>query len=38
MLAATQGTTLEVSVNGADEEQALKAVLELISNKFNEAE
>ncbi|MBF0279040.1 MAG: HPr family phosphocarrier protein [SAR324 cluster bacterium] len=38
MLAATKGTSLEVTVDGADEEQAMKEVLELISNKFNEAE
>ena len=38
MLAATQGTTLEISIEGSDEDQAMAAILELISNKFNEAE
>ena len=38
MLAATRGTMLNVSAQGADEKQAMLAVLELIANKFNEAE
>ena len=38
MLAATQGTTLKVSIAGADEKQAMEAVLGLIANKFNETE
>lgn len=38
MLAATQGTTLKISASGADEQPAMEAVLELIANKFNEAE
>lgn len=38
MLAATQGTTLKVFASGADEQPAMQAVLELIANKFNEAE
>lgn len=38
MLAATQGTTLSISTEGADEKQAMVAILELIANKFNEAE
>lgn len=38
MLAATQGVTIEISIDGEDEEQAMEAVLELIANKFNEAD
>ncbi len=38
MLAATQGTPVTLTVEGSDESEALKAVLELINNKFNEAE
>lgn len=38
MLAATQGTTLKISASGTDEQPAMEAVLELIANKFNEAE
>jgi phosphocarrier protein len=38
MLAATKGTTIAVETHGSDEEAALAAVLELINNRFNEAE
>ncbi len=38
MLAATQGSTVDISIDGSDEEKAMEAVLELIANKFNEAE
>lgn len=38
MLAATQGTSIDISINGEDEEQAMQSVLELIANRFNEAE
>lgn len=35
-LAAEQGAELELEMEGPDEEQAMKAVLELIGNGFNE--
>ncbi|MBF0286581.1 MAG: HPr family phosphocarrier protein [SAR324 cluster bacterium] len=38
MLAATQGSSVDISVDGSDEGEAMGAVLELIANKFNEAE
>lgn len=38
MLAATEGTQLEVSAQGEKEEDALTALLALINNKFNEVE
>jgi len=38
MLAATQGSSVKLSINGVDEEQATESILELIANKFNEAE
>ncbi len=38
LLAASQGTSLVVSTEGADEEAALNALCELIENKFGEAE
>ena len=38
MLAATQGTQLEISAQGEKEDDALTALLALINNKFNEME
>lgn len=38
MLAASQGTSLELVIDGSDEQQALEALRELIQNKFDEAE
>lgn len=38
MLAASQGTTLSVSISGADEVDAMDAVLDLINNRFDEDE
>jgi phosphocarrier protein len=37
-LAAATGVELTIEANGADEEQALDAVLKLISNRFGEAQ
>jgi phosphocarrier protein len=36
MLAATQGTTLEIIAEGDDAEQALAAIQQLVANKFDE--
>lgn len=36
MLAASQGTLLELSANGSDEEQAVVRIEELINNRFGE--
>lgn len=38
MLAASQGSTLTVSAKGADEVEAMDAVLDLINNRFDEDE
>ena len=38
MLAAVEGTEISIEVDGADEERALSAILELIANRFDEAE
>jgi len=38
MLAAGMGSTLLIETDGSDEEQAMQALQELISNRFNEAE
>lgn len=38
MLAAAKGTEVEVITKGPDEAQALQALLELIENRFDEAE
>jgi phosphocarrier protein len=38
MLAAAQGTELELGVDGADEEHALEAVVSLFDDLFGEAE
>jgi phosphocarrier protein len=37
-MAAWQGTQLELLVSGRDEEQALKALTDLINNRFGEEE
>jgi phosphocarrier protein HPr len=37
-LAAATGTDLTIEANGADEKQALDAVIKLISNRFGEYE
>ena len=38
MLAASKGTELELVVEGDDEERAMAAIVELINNRFDEAE
>jgi phosphocarrier protein len=38
MLAASQGTELELEINGEDELDAREAVVGLINNRFDEAE
>ena len=38
MLAATQHTEIELSVDGSDETEALEALCQLIQNKFGEPE
>ncbi|MEQ8952902.1 MAG: HPr family phosphocarrier protein [Gammaproteobacteria bacterium] len=38
MLAATKGTQLNVETDGSEEDQAMKAILALIDNKFGEGE
>ena len=38
MLAAAKGSTLELEVEGADEQAAMDAILLLIENRFDEAE
>ncbi|HAG93376.1 MAG: phosphocarrier protein HPr [Pseudomonadales bacterium] len=38
MLAASQGTELQVTVNGADAEEAWHNIETLINNRFDEAE
>lgn len=38
MLAAAQGVELELTVDGADEAQALESVVALIDNRFDEEE
>lgn len=38
MLAATQGTELQITAEGEDEIQALDAILQLFRNKFDESE
>lgn len=38
MLAAVKGTTLTVITSGPDEDEALKAITELINNRFDESE
>ncbi|MFA6037658.1 MAG: HPr family phosphocarrier protein [Legionellales bacterium] len=36
MLAASQNTEIEINVDGADEKDAMDAIIELIKNKFGE--
>ncbi|MGK0500356.1 MAG: phosphocarrier protein [Oceanicoccus sp.] len=38
MLAASKGTELSLQCNGSDEEKAMKAIIELINNRFDEDE
>jgi len=38
MLAASQGTVIELEIDGADEDLALAALEALINNRFDEAE
>jgi phosphocarrier protein len=38
MLAASQGTTLELLINGKDQEEATKALTQLVNNRFEEEE
>ena len=38
MLAATQGSTIEVEAAGQDAEQAVKAIEKLVDRRFNENE
>lgn len=38
MLAASKGTTIGIETEGEDEEQAMKAILSLINDKFGEGE
>lgn len=38
MLAASQGSSLELIANGADEEQAIAALEQLVNDKFGEGE
>jgi phosphocarrier protein len=38
MLAAAQGSKIEVEASGEDAERAVKAIERLIENRFNESE
>lgn len=38
MLAASKGTTLNVSADGTDEQEALDKIAELVNNRFGEGE
>jgi phosphocarrier protein len=38
MLAASQGTTIRITVSGEEEEEALRSLIELIDDKFGEPE
>lgn len=38
MLAATQGTTIHLQIDGADEEAAMQALTQLINERFGENE
>jgi phosphocarrier protein HPr len=38
MLAASQGTALVLEVNGDDEQKCTDSIIELINNRFDEAE
>ena len=38
MLAAAKGSDIELIIDGADEQQAMQSLIELIGNRFGEAE
>lgn len=38
MLAATKGTTLKITADGEDEEDAISAIVSLINDRFQEGE
>lgn len=38
MLAAARGSTIELIIDGSDEEQAMQYLVELINNRFDESE
>lgn len=38
MLAAAKGSEIELIIDGEDEQKAMSSLLELIANRFNEAE
>ena len=38
MLAAGQGTDLNIHIDGVDEKEALEAIVELVNNRFDESE
>jgi phosphocarrier protein len=38
MLAASQGTSIRITVSGEEEEEALRSLVDLIDDKFGEAE
>ena len=38
MLAAAKGSDIELIIDGADEKQAMQSLIELIENRFGEAE
>lgn len=38
MLAAAKGSEIELLIDGSDEKQAMQSLLELIANRFGEAE
>ena len=38
MLAAAKGSEIELIIDGTDEQQAMQSLLELIENRFGEAE
>ena len=38
MLAAAKGSEIELLIDGADEKQAMQSLIELIANRFGEAE
>jgi phosphocarrier protein HPr len=38
MLAAAKGTTLQLRIDGGDEEEALAAIVRLVDNRFDEDE
>ncbi len=38
MLAAARGTTLQLEIEGEDEDAAIVALKTLVANRFNEAE